>query len=221
MIELTLMANLVVLLLIFLMMRTWLPLLKKKTSYLSRSDLVKETEVIITIPQSAQIQEQYSISPNGLSKKFENSVIVETFDSFDKTEESQFLDATLSTSSFINAFDLIMDEGGFIINIRCIKNAKMCSAYIDLICDQQSYEFLKKQIQLNVTLSLALRNAERFQRSGQEDFVVKGKAIEINLEQSEASLSSLRRFIKRYDGKVHQLSNSYLEGWYKKYKDTV
>jgi hypothetical protein len=220
MIELILLANLFVLILVLMMLRTWLPLLKK-TNYLSSRSSGKQIEAIITIPQSTNIQEQFSITPIGFSKKFEQSVILEMFKSFSEIEKSTFHHATLSFVFFENAFDLVKENSGFVVDIRCFEDSTKSSSYIEILCDQLTYEFLKDQIQINATLSLSLRDAEIFERSGLEDFAVKSRKIDINLENSEASVSSLRRFIKRFNGNPELLTDSYLEGWYKKYKDSV
>lgn len=220
MIELILLANLFVLILVLMILRTWLPLLKK-TNYFSSRSSGKKTEAIITIPQSTNIQEQFSITPIGFSRKFEQSVILEMFKSFSGIEKSTFHDATISFVFFENAFDLVKENSGFVVDIRCFEDSTKSSSHIEILCDQLTYDFLKDQIQINATLSLSLRDTEIFERSGLEDFAVKSRKIDINLENSEASVSSLRRFIKRFNGNPELLTDSYLEGWYKKYKDSV
>ena len=220
MIELILLANLFVLILVLMMLRTWLPLLKKTNYFRSRSS-GKKTEAIITIPQSTSIQEQFCITPIGLSKKFEQNVILETFNSFGEVEKSIFRYATLVFVFYENAFDLVKENSGFVVEIRCFEDPIKSGSHIELVCDQLTYDFLKTQNQTNEILSLYLRDAERFERSGLEDFIVKSRKIDINLESSEASVASLRRFIERFNENPELLTDSYLEGWHKKYKDSV
>jgi hypothetical protein len=140
---------------------------------------------------------------------------------FSKEEDSNFYYGELVVITYENAKDLINDDSGFIVKIKCMKESLEGTSLIEIICTNEGYEFLKNKIKNNKLMALSINDGNKFNASGMEDFVIRGRKIEINLENFYGSTFSLKRFVKRYEKNPELLKNSYLQSWLENYKDKI
>ena len=218
--ELTLIAILLVLILIFMILRSWLPLISK-VKYFNSDSFEQRIDTDITLRKEENIKEEFSLTTIGLSKRFELSVIFETSYLLSKEDDSNFYYGQLDVVTYENARDLINDDSGFIVKIKCMKERLESTSLIELICTNESYEFLKNKIKKNNLMTLSINNGKKFNGNGMEEFLIKGRKIDINLENTYRSTNSLNRFIKRYEKNPELLKNSYLSSWLEHYKDNL
>lgn len=218
MLELTLFAIFTVLVLIFLLLRSWLPLLSKFRNF--NNDISEQTiNAVITIRKKEITDETISFTSIGLSKKFEISVLFETSNFLGKNDDSKFYYAELNIMTYENSEYFINKNGGFLVTINCFGDGINAVSNIFLICTENAFQFLKKSIQTNELMTLSVVNGKRFSPTGMEDFKIKGRNVEVNLENAEQSVGSLRRFVKRYKSNPSELKDSYLSDWLKSYID--
>ena len=71
----------------------------------------------------------------------------------------------------------------------------------------------------NALMSLEASNSKIFRIKGDNHFNIKGRIVNINMENSFESTNSLRRFIKKYIGNPEALKNSYLNDWFEHNKN--
>ena len=218
--ELTLVAILLVLILIFMILRSWLPLISK-VKYFTSDSFEQRIDTDITLRQNEDFVEEISLTTIGLSKRFELNVIFETSYLFGKEEDSNFYYGQLNIVTYENAKDLINDDSGFIVKIKCMKQALESTSLIELVCTKEGYEFLKDQLKINKLITLTVDNGKKFAGNGMEEFLIRGRKIDINLENTYRSTNSLNRFIKRYEKNPELLKNSYLLSWLENYKDKI
>lgn len=218
--ELTLLAILLVLILIFKILRSWLSLISKE-KYFESDSFEQGIETVITLRQKDNFTEKMSLTTIGFSKRFEVSVIFETLSLFGKEEDSIFYNGEISIIAYENAKDLISDNSGFIVKIKCMKEALVNTSMIELICTKEGYEFLQNQLKINKLITLSAHNCKKFNGNGMEEFLIRGRKIDINLEDTYQSTNSLKRFIKRYEKNPDLLKNSSLIDWLEHYKCTV
>ncbi len=220
MLELTLFAILIVLVLIFLLLRSWLPLFSKFRNF--NNDTNEQLiEGVITIRKKEINNEKISFTLIGLSKKFDTDVLFEASYVLGKKEDSKFYYAELNVMTYENSEYLINENEGFLVTINCFEKGVNAISNIYLICSENAYQFLKKSIQTNELMTLSVVNGKKISTSGMKDFKIKGRNVEVNLENSEESISSLRRFVKRYKSNPSELRDSYLSDWLNSYIDKI
>jgi hypothetical protein len=204
-----------------MILRSWLPLISKEKYFKSDSFERGIETVIITLRQKDNFTEKMSLTTVGFSKRFEVSVIFETLSLFGKEEDSIFYNGEISIIAYENAKYLITDDSGFIVKIKCMKEALVSTSMIELICTKEGYEFLQNQLKINKLITLSADNCKKFNGNGMEEFLIRGRKIDINLEDTYRSTNSLKRFIKRYEKNPDLLKNSSLIDWLEHYKCTV
>jgi hypothetical protein len=219
MFEITTIAILLVLILMFLMLRSWLPLLSNNISIINDPLEQGMMDAFITIKKEQEIEENYSITSFGLSKNFELNVMFEIFGFFGNGENSKFFYGNLKVFTYENVKDCILDDKGFIMSIKCMDDDITNQSNINLICTNETYEFIKNKIKLNDLMSMRIEDGKRFDPRGMEKFIIKSRKIKLNFENTFECTNSLKRFINRYENNPGLLKNIYLNAWLDQYKD--
>jgi hypothetical protein len=219
MFEITTIAILLILILMFMMLRSWLPILSNKIFF--TNDLTERgmVHISITIRKINEINEEFFITSLGLSKNFKLNVLFEIFGYFDNEENSKFFYGDLKVITYENVKDFIREDKGFITSIMCMDDNVSNQSNIYLICTNESYEFIKNKIKINDLMSMSIDDGMRFDPIGLEKFIVKSRKVKLNFENTFECSNSLERFINRYENNPELLKNIYLKSWLEQYKD--
>ena len=216
--EILLATVLITLLLIFLLLKSWLPKIAKYT-FINYDNYEQRIDAEITIKKQQEFDEDFTISSLGLSKKINLDVMLETMYFMDHEDKSKYFHAELRIYTFEKIEELISDENGYIVKIKYNNSRIDNSSTIDLFCSNESYEFMKKQINENSLLNLHIENGKQIKNKESENILIKAKNIKLNYEDSFRSINSLKRFIKRYKNNYKIIENSYLLYWLEDFKN--
>jgi hypothetical protein len=220
MIELILIAIFLALILIIMMLKAWLPRMSH-TWYINSDTYEQRIDVVVTLRGTEVVDESYSITSLGLSKNFKVFVLFETSYLFSKDEDRNYHHGELTVMSIENSNSLQHQDEGFVIQFNDVKDKPEGTSSISLLCTNDSYDFLKSLLRSNSLITLEASNSKIFRIKGDNHFIIKGRVINMNMENSYRSTNSLRRFIKKYSANTEALNDSYLNDWFKEYKEKL